>query len=254
MEKLNSLADKIDVAAINSSKVKEYSEKTEKVNKAMTKSTKELYTKFNENEIATKQASRNIELLAKKSDSIGNIIKSIEAIAEQTNLLALNAAIEASRAGEAGKGFAVVAEEVRNLSEQTSNFTQEISEMINEIQAEITNVKSSMDIAQKVSCEANSKMMESEKAMQFIEKSLMDMIEAVRSLADMISHIDKDKNEVIKAIEGISAVSQQSAAASEEVSASMETQKTAFENIDLSTKKLERIVETLSNIVNKFIV
>jgi methyl-accepting chemotaxis protein len=66
------------------------------------------------------------------NNSIGNIIKLIEAIASKTNILALNAAIEAVRAGEHGRGFTVVAEEVRTLAAQSSEAAKNTETLISD--------------------------------------------------------------------------------------------------------------------------
>ncbi|WP_143316001.1 methyl-accepting chemotaxis protein, partial [Clostridium sp. HBUAS56017] len=97
------------------------------------KSINDLSNKFTENTKASEEVLLQINNLSEKSNSIGNIIKTITEIADQTNLLALNAAIEAARAGESGRGFSVVAEEIRKLAEQSTDSTCKVSDILGEI-------------------------------------------------------------------------------------------------------------------------
>ncbi|WPC39357.1 methyl-accepting chemotaxis protein [Clostridium sp. JS66] len=252
LKKLNNLANKINAIVLKTNEVKKYSYLTNDVNKKGMSSILDLSSKLEQNNDASQKVAKNINILSKKSESIGAIVNTIESIAEQTNLLALNAAIEAARAGESGKGFAVVADEVRNLSEETAASTKEISNMIKEILDEINSTQLNMVNAEKIIKEANNSMAESEKSFKTIEDSINKMITYIEELTSEINEVEENKEIAIKSIEGISVISEEAAASTEEVSASMEEQSSAMEIISSNMEELKNITNSLNEIVAKF--
>jgi methyl-accepting chemotaxis protein len=76
--------------------------------------------------------------LSEQSQTIGQIIASVEDLAAQSNLLAVNAAIEAAKAGEHGRGFSVVAQEVKSLAEQSRQATDRVRTILGDIQKATT--------------------------------------------------------------------------------------------------------------------
>ena len=72
------------------------------------------------------------EEAVENADVIRKIINFIDDIATQTNIIALNASVEAARAGQNGNAFAVVAEEVRSLAQKSAQRLGDIESGINE--------------------------------------------------------------------------------------------------------------------------
>lgn len=218
-------------------------------NKLGLKSITELEKRFEENTESTMNVAKQIDELADKSKSIGMIVETINSIAEQTNLLALNAAIEAARAGDAGKGFAVVADEVRKLAEESAKATSEIQYIIDEITKIIGRTNNNMDDAMVILNNSNTSLEETKKAFNEITVSIDEATKLVNSVNEDIHGVNDIKDNTLRSIENISAVSQQSAASAQQISASAQEQTASMEEIAASIQNLDDMIKALSDLI-----
>lgn len=159
-----------------------------------------------------KDLATNVQKIKDHSDEVKRIIKAIEEVAFQTNILALNAAVEAARAGETGKGFAVVADEVRNLSLKTSEAVQDTTKIITEM---ASFVELSTDLAHETSGDLQKIVEEAEHFVSNMTSITHSTNDQSKAISEILTGIEQISNVVHQN----SAISEESAAATEELSA-----------------------------------
>lgn len=86
----------------------------------------------------------------------------------------------------------------------------------------------------------------------FMEDAISNTLEKLDILSKNIHIVDEDKEAVVNIIQEVTAVSQESAASTEVVSASIEEQFKTFESIVEAPRDLDQISRELNNIVDKF--
>ena len=145
------------------------------------------------------------------SNKIAEIIGSIEEIADQTALLALNASIEAARAGENGRGFAVVATQVGALADQSSEAAKNTKDLI---QNAIAAVEEGMQLANSTA----ESLLAVVDHVKVVNNTMTEIAEASDNQAVAANQITEGINQIAGVIQSNSATSEESAAASEELS------------------------------------
>ena len=152
-----------------------------------------------------------MNIISERSDEIYKIVKTIQDIAFETNLLALNASVEAARVGELGTGFAVIAREIRSLADKTAMASKNTTALIKESVAAVKN-------GEKVAHTA------ADSLLQVIEctKQVIFMVDRIASATEnqhkYISNITAEVRQVSDVVQNNASISEELAAASEELS------------------------------------
>lgn len=167
---------------------------------------------------AARSNHRMKELLAAMQDisdsshEIVKIIKTIEDIAFQTNILSLNASVEAARAGEDGRGFAVVAGEIRNLAVKSAQASKNTAQLIgNSLDA----VNNGIQIAQETADTLETATV----GVREVVGAVKEISTASNEQAESVKQIMEGMEQIANVVQVNSATAQESAAASEELSA-----------------------------------
>jgi len=252
LEESNMLGEAIDNVTEKIKETEKEAEKMKEKNESGMSSVMKLEEKFNDYLNVSNKLSTSIFELSSKSKSIESIVSAIDAISEQTNLLALNAAIEAARAGEHGKGFSVVAEEIRKLAEQSRNSTKEVQNIIEQITMGIDDTNEMTENSKSLVDEVDSSIEDVRDVFDNIKVSIDRVVGVVVELKDDIIQIDNSKETVLKAMENISAISQQSAAATQEISAASQQQTASMEEVASSMQELNTMIGELAKAIETF--
>ncbi len=164
----------------------------------------------------------------KSSEEISKIIKVIEEIAFQTNLLALNAAVEAARAGEHGKGFAVVAEEVRNLAQRSAAAAKDTANLI---EAAVKKASDGGEIAQRAG-----------KAQEVI-------VDGVKKVTDLVAEIASSSNEQAQGVDQLHSAMVQMDKVTQQNAANAEESAAASEELSAQARSMYDVVENLNTLI-----
>lgn len=204
------------------------------------------------NKEAVEHLATSMANVKEKAIRIKNITKVIDGIAQQTNLLSLNASIEAARVGEQGKGFGVVALEIRKLAEDSKKQATEINKIVYDINEAISIAYSDIEISKKVV----------ENQGQVVD----GVTSSFGTIAQSVVRVDNDINSVLvenrilednirtvqSRFENISAVSQQTAASTEQVSSTIGEQADSIKSVSLKVYELNNMADEMKRIIGEY--
>lgn len=213
---ITEITGRADASAKSAAEMKEINESAVGIMNSISDSNKKSVKAIAQISNLTQECAKSVELIKKAADVISEI-------AAQTNLLALNASIESARAGEVGKGFAVVADNIKELAGQSGESATEITGFVNEIVGKVNDCVEASEVASTLINKQNELVVEATESMNVLSQTVDHVATNVNDISMKASALDVAKGNVLNNISDLSAISEENAASSEEVTASVDS-------------------------------
>ena len=191
------------------------------------------------------QISQSIGATSDAVERINERVTSITEIASQTNLLSLNASIEAARAGEAGRGFAVVAEEIGKLAIDSAKAAEEISAEMNVLLSESQDAVKKSEAVMRATADQKAVLNSTVDDINSLINDIQTTVDGVESIARDARTCDEAKAVVVDAMSGLSAISEENAAASQETANSMHELNDNLQILEKSAEAMKEIADDM---------
>ena len=205
------------------------------------------------------QVERTIREVQEQTNRTNDSVKKIQeatefitSIAEETNLLSLNASIEAARAGESGKGFAVVAGQIKKLSEQSNQSSKEIEETAKILNDDSTKAVEIMQQMQQIITSQSESMQETKKVVEEVIVQIRNSMQSIKQIKESTENLASTRNEVLQAVEDLSAIAQDNASGTKETYDETEVVVDTFQQVYMSAEQLREIADKLVGSIDYF--
>lgn len=173
------------------------------------------------------QATEDIRAASLK---ISDVMETIDNIAYRTNLLAINASIEAAHAGDAGKGFGIVANEIRDLATKSAEAAKNTKTLIEDT-LEKTRVGT------RISQEASETFTKIVSSADQIADVVIQIADSSGAQQRDIAHIHEEIRKISNVVAGNAAISEQTAAATQEMNDSADVIKQSMQKFNLRNRE-----------------
>ncbi|MEJ8303399.1 methyl-accepting chemotaxis protein [Saccharibacillus sacchari] len=247
-DKMSASDLEIEGVVQNSSMMRNLSEHTANVTQEGSGRMTDLRSHIDEVYAVMNDTAHDMELFREQNQQIAQILSTISEISSQTNLLALNAAIEAARAGDAGRGFAVVSDEVRKLAEHSRESAEQIGGILGELQHGTERLMSQVLRGREAAENSLGAAQRSEQALTEINENTHKLLDQAGEVEHRSEKMKISSSEVSVQAVAISAVTQQTNAAMEEILAGMGEQKYITGQMSSSFNQLEKLIGDLQEL------
>lgn len=249
---MDDLAAKITDVANNTKEIEVISNDSKEIVGSGMKAMNILRSKSGETTEITNEIINEVEKLGDQVKNIYSIIGVISEIADQTNLLSLNASIEAARAGEVGKGFAVVATEVKKLADQSMMAAKQIEDIISNVYTQTSKAVERATLAGTILESEKLALEDAVLAFSNINEHVSKLALNIKEISTGTEIIENSKVTTLDAVQGISAVAEQTAAAAVEMSASVDSQITEMNKLSQFATELNEYSTKLQEAIQIF--
>jgi len=228
--------------------------------KDMKNVSKEAIKQFTELNKTMKTVKEAIEFLERQAELTNNSVSQIRLVIElmtevtsQTNILAYNARIEAARAGEYGKCFTVVANEIKQLSERSNMATKEIKEIIKGLNENSNNTMEYMENVKRITEKEEQVVYQTSQSFESVIDGIEKSVKEINSVLKNSKELENIRMDTVAMVQNSAAISQENSASVEEIISSIDSIYHRIEDIsknalflnDLS-KELEKSIRIFS--------